>query len=41
MMESYIVNFRQQFYIDEIQKIAFNLPHVRILGGHHCGNTCQ
>ena len=24
-------------YIPEIQKLAFNLPHVRILGPHHCG----
>ena len=27
------------FYIPEIQKLYFHLPHVRIIGTHHCGNT--
>ena len=41
MMESSIVGFHQDFYIPEIQKLAFHLPHVRILGTHHCGNTIR
>ena len=41
MMESSIVDFRHQLYIPSIQKLAFNLPHVRIIGTHHCDNTRQ
>ena len=40
-MDSSIVDFHQDFYIPEIQKLAFHLPHVHILGTHKCGNTCQ
>ena len=32
------MDFNQEFYIPEIQKLAFYLPHVCILGMHHCGN---
>ena len=39
MVESSIVDFYQQFYIPEIKKLVFHLPHVLILGTHHCGNT--
>ena len=38
-MESSILDFHQDFYISAIQKLAFHLPHVRIFGKHHCGNT--
>ena len=37
MMESPIVDFHQGFYIHAIQKLAFHLTHVRIIGTHHCG----
>ena len=37
MMETTISNFHTIFYIPAIQKLAFHLPHVRILGTNHCG----
>ena len=37
MMETTISNFHNSFYITAIQKLAFHLPHVRILGTNHCG----
>ena len=39
MMEASIDDFHASFYILEIQKILFHLPHVQILGTNHCGNT--
>ena len=39
MMETYIADFRTSFYIPEIQKLSFHLPHVRIRGDNHCGKT--
>ena len=36
MMETSISNFHTSFYIPAIQELAFNLPHVRILGANHC-----
>ena len=36
MMETTISDFHTNFYIPAIQKLAFNLPHVRILGANHC-----
>ena len=38
MMETTIYDFRTSFYIPTIHKLAFNLPHVRILGTNHCGS---
>ena len=38
-MEISISYFHTNLYIPEIQKLAFHLPHVRILGTRHCGNT--
>ena len=35
--ETKIYYFRTSFYILAIQKLAFHLPHVRILGTNHCG----
>ena len=32
-----ITESHENFYIPEIKKLAFHLPHVRILGTHHCG----
>ena len=40
-MESSIVEFHQNLYITETNKILFRLPHVRIVGMYHCGNTRQ
>ena len=37
MMETTIYGFRTRFYIPTIQKLAFHLPHVRIIGKNHCG----
>ena len=37
MMETTISNFHTSFSIPAIQKWAFYLPHVRILGTNHCG----
>ena len=37
MMETTISYFHTSFYIPAIQKLAFHLPHVRILGTNHCG----
>ena len=37
MMETTISDFRTSFYIPAIQKLAFRLPHVRILGTNNCG----
>ena len=37
MMETTISGFCTSFYIPAVQKLAFHLPHVRILGTNHCG----
>ena len=37
MMETTISDFRTSLYIPAIQKLAFHLPHVRILVTNHCG----
>ena len=37
MMETTIYDFHTSFYIPAIQKLAFHLPHVRILGTNQCG----
>ena len=37
MMETTISDFHTIFYITAIQKLAFRLSHVRILGTDHCG----
>ena len=39
MMETTISNFYASFYIPEIQKLAFHIPHVQILGMNHCSNS--
>ena len=36
-METIISGFHTRYYISSIQKLAFRLPHVRILGTNHCG----
>ena len=37
MMETSISDFHISFYMPAIQKLAFHLPYVRILGTNHCG----
>ena len=37
IMETTIYDFHTSFYIPAIQKLAFHLPHVGILGTNHCG----
>ena len=36
-METTIPDFHTSFHIPAIQKLAFHLQHVRILGTNHCG----
>ena len=36
-MDTKISGFNTCFYIPAIQKLAFRIPHVRILGTYHCG----
>ena len=37
MMETTISDFNISYYIPAIQKLAFHLPYVHILGTNHCG----
>ena len=37
MMETKVSDFHTSFYISAIQKLAFHIPHVRILCTNHCG----
>ena len=37
MKETKFSDFHTSFYISAIQKLAFRLPHVRILGINHWG----
>ena len=37
MMETTISEFHTSFYIPAIQKLAFHIPHVQILGTNNCG----
>ena len=39
MMETSIYDSNKSFYIPAIQKLAFHIPHVHIIGTNHCGNT--
>ena len=39
MMDTTISEFHTSFYIPAIQKSVFHLPHVRIIGTNHCGET--
>ena len=38
-METTIYDFHTSFYIPEIQKLAFRIPYVQILGTNHCGDS--
>ena len=35
--DTLIKEFFEKFYIPGIQKLAFNFPHVSILGTYNCG----
>ena len=39
MMETTISNFYTSFYIPKIQKLAFRIPHVKILVTNHCDDS--
>ena len=41
MMETAISNFHTSLYTPEIQKLAFHIPHVKILGTNNCGKSRQ
>ena len=41
MMETTISNFHTSFFIPEIQKLAFHVPLVQILGTNNCGESCR
>ena len=41
IMETSIDDLHTSFYILAIQKIAFHLPHICIIGTNHCVNTCH
>ena len=34
-------NFHTSFYIPAIKKLAFQIPHVQIMGTNHCGDSRQ
>ena len=36
-METTLSELYTSFFIPDIQKFAFHLPHVRIIGTRHCG----
>ena len=37
MMDATIYDFHTSLYIPDIQRLAFHLTHVHILGTNHCG----
>ena len=41
MTDTNIYNFHTSFYIPKIQKLAFYITHVQMLGNNHCGDSCQ
>ena len=41
IMEKTVSNFHTSFYIPEIQKLTFHIPHVQILRTNHCGDSRQ
>ena len=41
MMQTNITNFHTSFHIPAINKLAFHIPHVKILGTNHCGDSRQ
>ena len=41
MMETTLYNFYTSFYIPEIQRLEFHIPHVQIMDTNHCGDSGQ
>ena len=41
MMDTTTSNFHTSFYIPAIQKLAFHITHVQILGTNHYGDSLQ
>ena len=41
IMEITISNFHTSFYIPEIKKLEFHIPHIQILGTNQCGDSHQ
>ena len=41
LKERIIAEFHKNFYKPVIQKLAFHLPHVRMLGTNNCGKMCR
>ena len=39
IIETTIYNFHTSFFIPEIQKLTFHIPHVKILNTNHCGDS--
>ena len=39
MMETTIYDFHIIIFIPEIQKLAFQIPHIKTLGANHCGES--
>ena len=37
ILDTKISDFNTCFYIPAIQKLAFHIPHVHIIGTYHCG----
>ena len=37
LLETLISEFHEKYYITEIQKLTFHLPHMHILVTRHCG----
>ena len=41
IIDTTISNSHASFYIPEIHKLEFNLPHLRILVTNHCVESCR
>ena len=41
MMETTIYKFHTSLYIQEIQRLAFNIPYVQIMGNNQCDEYCR
>ena len=39
-MDTNISNFNTSFFIPEIQKLVFHIPHVHIMVTNKCGDSC-
>ena len=39
MMKTNISNCHKYIYIPEVQKLAFHIPHLQIIGTNQCGDS--